>query len=202
MWRVNLPWGVKRIPNPRLTPRIVFPSWQVTGTYQPIPVDLNVSAAEQKSFVDGDPVGSSFSDIAVPANFPGFEGLANFYHQYLENAYNNYFINMSAPHGPRQRVWRWHDAGTGGGHFTATNGRSIWSQSGLGGPSSAPSTRRYPFVWLNGVLNGYSSTRVSLWDSQMFGRLAMGFANVRASTRVLILVLVQGRSGHACCRLG
>ena len=51
----------------------------------------------------------------------------------------------------------------------------------------------YPFVWENGVLNGYSSTRVSLWDSLMFGCLAMGFANVRAGTRVLMLVLVQGR---------
>ena len=56
---------------------------------------------------------------------------------------------------------------------------------------SALSTRRYPFVWGKGVLNGYSSTRVSLWDSLMFGRLAMGFANVRAGTRVLMLVLVQ-----------
>ena len=44
-----------------------------------------------------------------------------------------------------------------------------------------PSTRRHPFVWRKGVLNGYSSTRVSLWDSLMFGRLAMGFANVTAS---------------------
>ena len=42
-----------------------------------------------------------------------------------------------------------------------------------------------------GVLNGCSSTRVSLWDSLMFGRLAIGFANVRAGTRVLMLVLVQ-----------
>ena len=28
MWRVNLPWRVTSIPNPRLTPRIVFPSWR------------------------------------------------------------------------------------------------------------------------------------------------------------------------------
>ena len=35
------------------------------------------------------------------------------------------------------------------------------------------------------VLNGLSSTRVSLWDSLMFGRLAVGFASVRAGTRVL-----------------
>ena len=54
-----------------------------------------------------------------------------------------------------------------------------------------PCTLRYPFVWREGVPNGYSSTRVSLWDSLMFGRLAMGFANVRAGTRVLMLVLVQ-----------
>ena len=50
---------------------------------------------------------------------------------------------------------------------------------------TAISTRRYPFVWRKGVLNGYSSRRVSLWDSLMFGRLAMRFANVRAGTRVL-----------------
>ena len=48
-------------------------------------------------------------------------------------------------------------------------------------------------MWGKGVLNGYSSTRVSLWDSLVFGRLAttMGFATVRADTRVLMLVLVQ-----------
>ena len=49
------------------------------------------------------------------------------------------------------------------------------------GPSFALSTLRYTFVWGKGVINRYSSTRVSLWDSLMFGRLAMGFANVRAS---------------------
>ena len=27
MWRVDLPWGVKSVPNPRLTPRILFLSW-------------------------------------------------------------------------------------------------------------------------------------------------------------------------------
>ena len=30
-------------------------------------------------------------------------------------------------------------------------------------------TLEYPFVRRRGVLNGYSSTRVSLWDSLMFG---------------------------------
>ena len=33
------------------------------------------------------------------------------------------------------------------------------------------STRRYPLVWRKGVLNGYSSTRISLCDSLMLGRV-------------------------------
>ena len=37
---------------------------------------------------------------------------------------------------------------------------------------------KYPFVL-------EKRTRVSLWDSLMFGRLAFGFANVRVGTRVL-----------------
>jgi hypothetical protein len=51
--------------------------------------------------------------------------------RYLENAYNNYLINLSMPHGYQQRVWRWHDAGLGGGEKTATNGRSVWSTNTL-----------------------------------------------------------------------
>ena len=35
----------------------------------------------------------------------------------------------------------------------------------------ALSTLGYPFVCFVGVLNGYSSTRVSLWDSLLFGRV-------------------------------
>ena len=46
--------------------------------------------------------------------------------------------------------------------------------------------RRYPLVWRKGVLNGYSSTRVSLWDSRMFGRVL---------SRVLKRVLVQAGGG-------
>ena len=49
-----------------------------------------------------------------------------------------------------------------------------------------------------GVLNGYSSTGVSPWDSRMFGRLAMGFANVRVGTRVLLLPGL-GPGGHSLC---
>ena len=49
-------------------------------------------------------------------------------------------------------------------------------------------TLEYPFVWRKGVLNGYSSTRVSLFCMVKwvlkgvleYARLAMGFANVRA----------------------
>ena len=38
-------------------------------------------------------------------------------------------------------------------------------------PSFALSTLSYPFVWVQWVLKGYSSTRVLLWDSLMFGRV-------------------------------
>ena len=38
-------------------------------------------------------------------------------------------------------------------------------------PCAARGTLGYPFVWVKRVLNGYSSTRVSLWDSLMFGRV-------------------------------
>ena len=45
----------------------------------------------------------------------------------LENAYNNYMLDMSKPHGYPQAVNRWHSAGVGGGFASATNGKSIWS---------------------------------------------------------------------------
>ena len=57
---------------------------------------------------------------------------------------------------------------------------------GFGQARPPPSTRRYPFVWRKGVLNGYSSTRVSLWDSLMFGRVSrwysLMFGRVRYSS--------------------
>ena len=62
------------------------------------------------------------------------------------------------------------------------NGRDGLHDS-LGRPVLRPrlSTLQNPFVWRRGVLSGYSSTRVSLWDSLLSGRLAMGLATVRAS---------------------
>ena len=77
---------------------------------------------------------------------------------------------------------------------------------GLGTCSSAEHIVpfRYPFVRGKGVLNGYSSTRVSPWDSLMFGRLAMGFANVRASRylqqRLGVVVVVLHREAHPLLR--
>ena len=68
-------------------------------------------------------------------------------------------------------------AGSGPGDPGPQDGLSCWAPMinlvthPLWGPSFALSTRRYPFVWRKGVLNGYSSTRVSLWDSLMFGRV-------------------------------
>ena len=75
------------------------------------------------------------------------------------------FLNARAKHG-RLLCWL-HSTRHGGGDLHQHHGGF--------------STLEYPSVWGKGLLNGYSSTRVSLWDSLMFGRLAMGFANARAS---------------------
>ena len=60
------------------------------------------------------------------------------------------------------------------------------------GQSFALGTLRYPFVWME-------------WGTQRvleYARLAMGFANIRAGTRVLTLVLVQAQPASAACPLG
>jgi hypothetical protein len=107
---------------------------EATGAVGPVPIDLTAPAEKQSFFVDGDPVGSSFTSIGINTNFPGSNNTyANLYNSYLENAYNNYLVDLAKPHGSEQRVWRWHDAGIGGGMQTATNGLSVWSQTSLSG---------------------------------------------------------------------
>ena len=100
---------------------------QFEGAITPFNISLTAPASEQKLFVDGDPVGQSFSTVATSANFPGRAHYANFYHAYLENSFNNYQLDLTKPHGYPQAVNRWHSAGIGGGSATATDGRSIWS---------------------------------------------------------------------------
>ena len=46
--------------------------------------------------------------------------------------------------------------------YNCTAWAAFGNTPGVLGPSFALSTLRYPFVWMKGVLNGYSSTRVSL----------------------------------------
>ena len=97
-----------------------------TGAITPFNVSLDAPANEQILFVDGDPVGNSFTTVATSANFPA-QHFANFYHGYLENAMNNYLLDLNQPHGYPQHVNRWHSAGIGGGHATCTDGKTIWS---------------------------------------------------------------------------
>ena len=65
MWRVNLPWCVKRISNPRLTPRIVVPS-----SHRPVRVrerDLYLNNVTVFAWLRyGDPRCSD-PDIGVPS---------------------------------------------------------------------------------------------------------------------------------------
>ena len=81
-----------------------------------------------RAILTGDPVGNSFSTVATAANFPE-QHFANFYHGYLENAMNNYLLDLNQPHGYPQHVNRWHSAGIGGGTATCTDGKSIWSEA-------------------------------------------------------------------------
>ena len=107
---------------------------EATGAVGPVPIDLTAPAASQSFFIDGDPVGSAFTSVGINTNFPDSpHTYANLYNSYLENAYNNYLVDLAQPHGHAQRVWRWHDAGIGGGYQTATNGLSVWSQTSLSG---------------------------------------------------------------------
>ena len=107
---------------------------KVTGGIGPSPVNLSASPADQSFWIDGDPVGSSFDAIGINTNFPDSpRHVANLYDGYLENAFNNYLIDLDEPHGASQRLWRWHDSGIGGGLQTATNGFSVWSWTTLSG---------------------------------------------------------------------
>ena len=81
-----------------------------------------------RAILTGDPVGNSFSTVATAANFPE-QHFANFYHGYLENAMNNYLLDLNQPHGYPQHVNRWHSAGIGGGTAACTDGKSIWSEA-------------------------------------------------------------------------
>ena len=102
-----------------------------TGSVSPVPPTRNNTASKQQMLVQGDACGNSFSSVGISTNFPSRPDHANFYHSYLENAFNNYLLNVSMPHGEEQAVWRWHDAGIGGGKKTATNGHSVWSWTTL-----------------------------------------------------------------------
>ena len=50
------------------------------GSITPFNVSVDAPADKQKMFVDGDPVGASFTTVATAVNFKGREQFANFYH--------------------------------------------------------------------------------------------------------------------------
>jgi hypothetical protein len=51
-----------------------------TGGITPFNVSVTAPSTKQKMFVDGDPVGQSFTTVATAVNFKGREQFANFYH--------------------------------------------------------------------------------------------------------------------------
>ena len=83
--------------------------------------------------VVGDPCGSSMATLAVDSA----TSTAVFYHAYLENAYNNFRVNLSLPNGWDQCTGRYDSGGKGGGNATTTDGDVIWSLSDNGGLTPA-----------------------------------------------------------------
>lgn len=77
--------------------------------------------------VRGDPCGRAPSDVDVGPN-----GMAVFYHTYLENAENNFRVNLNKPINYEQVERGYGSGAAGGGCCTATDGVTIWSHSDNG----------------------------------------------------------------------
>ena len=71
---------------------------EYTGSITPFNVSVNAPADKQKMFVDGDPVGASFTTVATAVNFKGREQYANFYHGCKCNEGKRSVSNYSSLH--------------------------------------------------------------------------------------------------------
>ncbi len=77
--------------------------------------------------ITGDPTNAGMGDVAVGPN-----GIAVFYWRYLENAENNYLVDLTKPIGPQQLLKGFPSGGAAGGLHTATDGETVWAVSPAG----------------------------------------------------------------------
>lgn len=110
--------------------------WDIDGKYHSV-IPKFVTGAEawlptadssKTPHVQGDPCCANFKDVAVAPN-----GIGVFYHGYLENAFNNYMVDLKKPIGYDQVIAKYNSGGAAGGISTCTDGETIWSFSTDGG---------------------------------------------------------------------
>lgn len=134
----------------------------------------------------GDPVGSAMGAVAVDSA----SSTAIFYHQYLENAMNNFMVNLTAPIGWSQCTARFGSGGAAGGNATTTDGVAVWSYSNNGGSvvyradqrpfGGCKSAYRQNVYCPEGMVAGMSSTRNAKLNTSKLGFTTIVLVATRA----------------------
>ena len=110
---------------------------------------------------------------------------AVFYHFYLENSFNNFVVNLSAPTGTwEQCINRYPSGGKAGGNATTTDGNLIWSFSANGGKPFVYRADGQPFgscqaAYINGV--------------HCPSGMVTGMANARTPNTTVVFIARQAR---------
>ena len=136
--------------------------------------------------VIGDPVGSAMGAVAVDS----VSSTAVFYHEYLENAMNNFVVNLTAPIGWSQCTSRSGSGGAAGGNATTTDGATVWSYTNNGGSviyrsderpfGRCKSEYRQDVYCPEGVVAGMSSARNANLNTSKLGFTTVVMVATRA----------------------
>jgi hypothetical protein len=143
--------------------------------FSPTPAEVAANPTKFYFHVIGDPVGSSMGAVTVDSA----SSTAVFYHEYLENAENNFVVNLTADIGWEQCTRRFDSGGAAGGNATTTDGAAVWSYTSNGGsvvyrPDQQPwgscsSAYRHNVHCPQGVLAGLSSARNTRLNTSKHG---------------------------------
>ena len=192
------------VPGTYATKAIAMPSrvWPVDGKphaivaefaaaalpFAPKPAAVAANATGFFFHVIGDPVGSSMGAVTVDSG----SNTAVFYHEYLENARNNFVVNLTAEIGWAQCTNRFDSGGAAGGNATTTDGTTVWSYSSNGGsvvyrPDQQPwgschSAYRHNVFCPQGVLAGLSSARNTRLNTSKHGFTTVVMVATRKAT--------------------
>ena len=104
----------------------ITPSYAASAMLFP-PDPRNISAGEF-FWADGDTLGSSMGGVGVDS----LTNSAVFTHHYLENAHNNFLLDLASPIAHAQCRNRYPSGGHAGGWMSTTDGSEVWSVSANG----------------------------------------------------------------------